>query len=377
MPRPLRIEPVTSRYQRRDWLEMPWKVNVGDPCWVPPLRDTQKKLAGFGHHPVWDNMTGQAYLAMRGPEPVGRILAIDNPTHNEFHEENTGFFGFFECKDDPEAAAGLLKTAEDWLRERGRASARGPFNPAINYEFGVLIDGFDTPPYFLLTHNPPYYQRLIEEAGYGKAHDMYAYRGDVSMLDRVSKDKKLVTVDQMVRERFGVNVRPMDPKRFREEVETFLTIYNQAMVETWGHCPMTRDEVVHFAKDLRQLLVPELARIAEVDGRAVGCVFGLLDYNPRIKEIDGRLFPFGWIKLLRNRRALKRIRLVSTNVLPEYQSWGVGVCLTVSMLKPALDHGVSDCEFSWILESNDLSRKSVEKGGALRYKTWRVFEKTL
>ena len=206
---------------------------------------------------------------------------------------------------------------------------------------------------------------------------MYAYRGDVSMLDRASKDQKMITVDQMVRERFGVTVRPMNPRKFNEEVETFLTIYNQAMVETWGHCPMTREEVVHFGKDLRTLLVPELARIAEVDGKPVGCVFGLLDYNPRIKEIDGRLFPFGWIRLLTDRKSLQRIRLVSTNVLPEYQSWGVGVSLSVSLLQPALDHGVTDCELSWVLETNDLSRKTIEKGGALRYKTWRVFEKGL
>lgn len=377
MPRPLRVEPVASRYQRRDWLELPWKVNGHDPCWVPPLRDTQRLQAGFGHHPIWDTADCQAYLATRGGEPVGRVLAIENRAHNEHSKDRVGFFGFFDCFDDQEAADGLFAAAEGWLRERGLESSRGPMNPAINYEFGTLIDGFETPPYFLLTHNQPHIQRLIETAGYGKAHDMYAYRGDVTMLDEISRDKKMATIDQMVRERFGVTVRGMDTKKFNEEVETFLQIYNQAMVETWGHVPMSRDEVVHFAKDLRQLLVPELARVAEVDGRPVGCVFGLLDFNPRIKQIDGRLFPFGWVRLLANKKELSRIRLVSTNVLPEYQSWGVGVCLTVSMLEPALAHGVTDCEFSWVLESNDLSRKTIEKGGALRYKTWRVFEKGL
>lgn len=374
---PLRVDAVSTRYQRRDWLDMPWMVNVGDPCWVPPLRDMQKRLAGFGRHPVWDNCVGQAFLATRGGAPVGRVLAIENRVHNEHHGERTGFFGFFECADDPEAAAGLQAAAEGWLRGRGLASCRGPMSPAINYEFGVLVEGFDTPPYFLLTHNPPYYGRLLESAGYAKAHDIYAYRGDVSMLDTLSKDTKLITVDRMVRERFGVTVRAMRPERFREEVETFLDIYNRAMVDTWGHVPMTRDEVVHFGRDLRRLLVPELARIAEVEGRPVGCVFGLLDYNPRIKEIDGRLFPLGWVRLLTDRRGLRRIRLVSTNVLPEYQSWGVGVSLSVSLLRPALDHGVTDCEFSWVLETNDLSRKTIEKGGAQRYKTWRVYEKPL
>lgn len=385
MARPLRVVPVTTRYQRRDWLEMPWKTSAFDPNWVPPLRDQQRRLAGFGHHPLWGEATSegnpgaqsQAFLATRGGEPVGRLLAIVNPAHNRFHEDNAGFFGFFECFDDAEAAAALLGAGEDWLRERGRDSVRGPMNPTINYDFGTLIDGFDTPPYFLLTHNPAYYQRLIEGAGYEKAQDFYAYWGDVSMLDAISKDQKMKYIDEMVRERFGVTTRGMNPRRFREEVETFLKIYNESMVEQWGYVPMSREEVVHFAGELRRLLVPELARIAEVDGKPVGVVFGLLDFNPRIKAIDGWLFPFGWAKLIANKKSLSRIRLVSTNVLPEYQSWGVGVCLTVSMLQPALDHGVDSCEFSWVMESNDLSRKTIEKGGARRYKTWRIFEKAL
>lgn len=376
MPNDLAIVPVETRYQRLDWLDLPWKVQGGDPCWIPPLRDQQKRLAGFAAHPIWTECTRQAFLATRGGVPVGRVLAVENPIHNRTHEDRAGFFGFFECFDDQEAADGLLGAAEGWLRGRGLASCRGPMNPAINYELGTLIEGFDTPPYFLLTHNPPYYQRLIERAGYGKAQDLYAYRGDVTMLDAISKDKKLQTIDEMVRDRFGVSVRGMRPGKFDEEIEVFLTIYNRAMAETWGYVPMSREEVIHFGHELKRLLVPDLARIAEVDGKPVGCVFGLLDYNPRIKQIDGRLYPFGWMKLLGNKKELSRIRLVSTNVLPEYQSWGVGVCLTCDMLKPALAHGVTDCEFSWVLESNDLSRKTIEKGGARRYKAWRIFEKS-
>lgn len=368
---------MTTRAMRRDWLELPWKVNRGDPMWVPPLRDVQRRLAGFGRHPAWDGASIAAFLATRGGEPVGRIAAIENRVHNQTHGDKTGFFGFFECFDDEAAAAGLFAAAEAWLARRGLHACRGPMNPTINYELGTLIDGFDTPPYFLLTHNPPYYQRLIESAGYGKGHDLYAYRGDTSMLDRLAHDKKLVTVDEMVRERFGVTVRPMRPKRFADEIETFLTIYNRALTQTWGYVPMSRAEVQHFGADLRRLLVPELARIAEVDGKPVGCVFGLLDYNPRIRAIDGRLYPLGWVRLLRNKTQIRRIRMVSTNVLPEYQSWGVGVTLVVDMLEPCLSHGITDCEFSWVLESNNLSRKTIEKGGAQRYKTWRVFEKAI
>ena len=157
----------------------------------------------------------------------------------------------------------------------------------------------------------------------------------------------------------------------------FLNVYNRALTDTWGYVPLSEREVRVLASELKNLIVPDLARVAEIDGKPIGVVFGLLDYNPRIKAIDGRLFPFGFIKLLYNKRAISRIRLMSTNVLPEYQSLGVGVALARSLLQPALDHGISHCEFSWVLESNHLSRRTIEKSKAIRYKTWRVYDKPI
>jgi GNAT superfamily N-acetyltransferase len=374
---PLTVAPVRTRSERSRFLELPWQMNAQDPCWVPPLRHNQSLLAGFGKHPFYEDAQREVFLATRNGLPVGRIAAVVNGAHNRWHREERGFFGFFECVDDQAVADALFAAAEGWLRERGQTCVRGPMSPSINYELGTLVEGFDTPPYFLLTHNPPYYGRLIEGAGFAKSQDMYGYWADTSMLDNLARDQKMATVDQMVQERFGVCVRPMNTKRFQKEVELFLDIYNQALTKTWGYVPMSRAEVLAFAADLKKLLVPELARVGEVEGKPVGVVLGLLDYNPRIKAIDGRLFPFGFLRLLWNKRSIDRVRIVSTNVLPEYQSWGVGVCLARSMLQPALDHGVTKCEFSWVLESNDLSRKTVEKGGAVRYKTWRVYDKEL
>ncbi len=371
----LKIAPVRSRGQRNAWLNLPWEINEGDACWVPPLRHDQKLRAGFGHHPVWDDAERELWLATRNGKPVGRIAAIQNHAHNRRYKDQVGFFGFFESMEDAEVTAGLLEHAEAWLADRGLTSCRGPMSPTINYELGILVEGFDTPPYFLLTHNPAYYGPLIESAGYAKAQDMYAYRADISMLEKHLQNEKIAMVDRMVKERFGVSVRSLDMRNFEKEIETFLNIYNQSLVDTWGCVPMSRAEVMTFGADLKRLIVPDLARIAEVDGKPVGVMFGLLDYNDRIKAIDGRLFPLGFLKLLGNKRGIDRIRLVSTNVLPEYQSWGVGICVARSLLQPALDHGITACEFSWILETNDLSRKTVEKGGGEHYKTWRVYEK--
>jgi GNAT superfamily N-acetyltransferase len=371
---PVIVEPVRSRIQRQAWLSLPWRISGNDPCWIPPLRQNQKMLAGFGKHPVWDDAECQQFLATRGGNAVGRVAAIVNHAHNRWHEDKVGFFGFFESIGDQAVAHALFEQAEPWLAERGMTSVRGPMNPTLNYELGMLVDGFDTSPYFLTTHNPPYYDRLVSGAGYGKSQDLYGYWGDVSMLETLAANKKMANADTLVRERFGVEVRGMNARNFTAEVEMFLDIYNRALTDTWGYVPMSRGEVHHFAADLKRLIVPELTRIAIIDGKPVGIMFGLLDFNPRIKAIDGRLFPLGFWKLLGNKRKIDRIRLLSTNVLPEYQNWGVGVSLARSILQPALDHGVTACEFSWVLESN---RKTIEKGGARRYKTWRIYDKEL
>ncbi|MEM9185056.1 MAG: N-acetyltransferase [Planctomycetota bacterium] len=374
---PVDIQPVTTGRQRKQFLELPWKINVGDEHWTPPIRDNQKKLCGFARHAFYEDADALPLLATRGGEPVGRLLAIVNHAHNRWSEEKRGFFGFFESVDDQAVSGPLFEHAFGWLRERGMTDVRGPANPAINYEWGLQITGFDTPSFFMMTRNRPYYADLVEAAGFTKAQDLYAFWGDLEMLRNMKNDKKILSLDANIRERFGVTLRMMNRKRFLAEVEMFLNIYNQALAGTWGYVPLSKGEITQLARDLRHLIVPELAIVAEHEGRPIGTMFGLLDYNPRIKQIDGRLFPFGWFTLLRNKRSIKRLRLLSTNVLPEYQGWGVGVVLGVGLLQPALAYGLSEAEFSWVLESNDLSRKTLEKGGAKRYKEYRVYDRVL
>lgn len=373
----IEVVPVSSGKQQKQFLNLPWEINREDPNWMPPLRQNQKLLCGFGKHPFYDAAESQAFLAVRDGRPVGRVLAIVNHAHNEFHDDKLGFFGFFESVDDAEVSGALFDAAAEWLRGKGMDSVRGPADPSINYEWGLLIDGFQTPPYFMMTHNLPYYERLFEDWGLAKSQDLYAFGGDISILKNLKDQKKLMRMDETIRERFGITVRPMDGKRFAQEVETFLRIYNEALTNTWGYVPMSRSELLHMAKDLKHLIVPELAIVAEVEGEPIGVMFGLLDYNPRIKKIDGKLFPFGFMRLLYNKRSIKRIRVVSTNVLPKYQGWGVGLVLALGMVYPGLEYGLEECEFSWVLETNDLSRKTLEKGGAPKYKTYRVYDRAL
>ena len=366
------IQPVETRSQQKRFIHLPWRIYQDDPCWMPPLIMSQEELLGFRKHPFYERSKSQSFLVTRGGRDVGRITAIVNAGHINRYKEQRGFFGFFECDDDTAASRALFQAAGDWLHAQGMTCIRGPANPTLNYECGLLIDGFDTPPFFMMTHNRPWYAHLVEDAGFGKIEDMFAFYGKTSMLDGI--DPKLATMIEGVKERFGVTLRPLDKSRFAEEVRMFLHIYNESLGGTWGFVPLTPGEVDHMAASLKYLIEPELAIVAEVGGKPVGAVFCLLDYNPRIKAIDGRLFPFGFLKLLWNKKAIKRLRAISTNVVPEYQAWGIGLVLMSGLYERFIKWGLEEVEFSWVLESNYLSRRTLERGGAIVTKKYRMYQ---
>lgn len=366
------VKPVTSWSERRAFLGLPWVLYKGDPNWVPPLRMSQKELVGYSRHPFYEKNEVQTFLAWRDGRPVGRIAAIHNRGHNELYKEARGFWGFFESIDDPAVAGGLFDAVRDWFALRSIHLLRGPTNPSLNYECGLLIDGFDSPPTFMMTYNKPYYGALVEGWGFSKSQDLFAYMGHVDMLETL--DQKLSFIVKLATERFNVKLRSMDTTRFTQEVEMFLEIYNSSLPGTWGFVPLSPAEVKHLAKGLKLLIVPELAIAAEVDGKPVGAVFALPDYNPRIKATDGRLFPFGFIKLLWNKRGIRRMRLLSTNVVPEYQRWGIGLVLAAGFVPKVREYGIQEAEFSWVLESNSLSRGTIERGGAKLTKTYRIYD---
>jgi hypothetical protein len=368
----LTVRPVETRGEQRRFIRLPWRIYRDDPCWMPPLVMSQREMLGFDPHPFYERSRSRSFIASRGGVDVGRITAIVNAGHLERYADQRGFFGFFECDDDREAARALFGTARDWLHGQGLRCVRGPANPSLNYECGLLIEGFDTPPFFMMTHNRPWYPSLVEENGFAKVEDLYAFWGQVSMLS--SLDQKLAVMVKGVQERFNVKVRPLDRSRFADEVRMFLDIYNSSLGGTWGFVPLSPGEVAHMAASLKHLIVPELALVAEVDGRPIGTVFCLLDYNPRIRRINGRLFPFGFVRLLWNKRGIKRMRAISANVVPEYQAWGVGLVLLAALVPPVMAWGMEEVEFSWVLESNHLSKRSLERGGAIVTKKYRIYQ---
>jgi GNAT superfamily N-acetyltransferase len=371
----IRIQAVETRRQQKEFLNLPWAFYDQDPYWIPPIRINQAELVGYKRHPFYERARVQTFLAYEDGRVAGRIAAIVNPAHNEQYGDKVGFFGFFESSENPRVAQGLLRAAESWLRDQGLEVARGPCNPSLNYECGLLVEGFDSAPFFMMTYNRPYYGALIEQAGYEKVQDMYAFWGHVNMLEQLDKKLEFVVNESM--RRFNIKTRRLDRKHFHRDVRHFLDIYNRSLVNTWGFVPLSDAELDHMAGSLRHLIVPEMTSFAEVDGKVVGAMFGLLDYNPRIKQIDGKLFPFGFLRLLWNRRAIKRVRLISTNVIPEYQKWGVGLVLVARILPDVLSWGIEEAEFSWVLESNHLSRSTLQRGGAKLNKTYRLYDRRL
>jgi len=371
----LTIIEVQTRRDKKRFLELPWALYRDDPLWIPPLRIDQKELVGYSKCPFYEHNAVQTFLAVQGNKPVGRIAAIDNVGHTQRYNDGVGFFGFFESIDDPEVAAELFQAAEHWLKGRGLTAIRGPVNPSLNHTLGLLIEGFDSSPFFMMTYNPPYYERLIEEYGFRKEQDLYSYWGHVEMLPKIRE--KFAPLSEMIKERCGATTRTLNPKRFQQDVETFLRIYNASLTNTWGFVPMSEAEVKGMAAGLKYLMVPELAVAVEIEGKPVGAAFCLPDYNPRIKAIDGKLFPFGFLRLIMRKDLLKKLRIISTNVLPEYQMHGLGLVLLEALMPKVVDWGIQEGEFSWVLESNTFSRGSLEKGGAIRTKTYRIYQKEI
>jgi GNAT superfamily N-acetyltransferase len=367
------IEPVRSRSQLDRFIRCAWDIYAGDPVWVPPLIMDLKGVLS-PKHPFHRHADVELFTANRGARVVGRVAAIHNRAHTEFSEEPAGFFGLFECVDDLDVARALLSTAEDWLRERGLEIVRGPMNLSTNDELwspGVLIDGFDTPPAVMMGHTPPYYARLIEACGYGKSKDLLAYWIDRSRLTRLERSANRLL------SRSGVRMRPLNKRRLKEEVDIIQDIYNEAWEHNWGFVPMSAEEIQHLAKQLGPVVNPNLCAIAFIGEEPVAFALALPDFNQALKHVNGRLLPFGILKLLWYKRRIDAARTLTLGVKREHRHKGLDALLILHLFREGAREGFLHGECSWILEDNTSMRHGLERLGARVYKTYRVFEKKL
>ncbi len=368
----LLVESVRTWWQRRQFIQLPWTIYRGDPHWSPPLLGNHKEMLNYSQSPFYDDAEIQTFLAKRNDVLVGRIAAIINHAHNRRYQEQRGFFGFFECEDNQETAFALFDAVKRWLGERKISVVRGPANPSMNHECGLLVDGFDSAPTFMNTYNPRYYAALIEGCGFRKSQDLYAFCKRTGPLAEVIA--KRASVVHRCQKRFNIQLRSLNVRNFKADVRLFLEMFNRAYENVWGFVPLSSAEMDHMAQGLKALIVPELTTIAEVDGRAVAAVFAVLDYNPRIKAIGGRLFPFGFIRLLANRRSIKRIRVISAQVEPEFQGRGLAPVMVTHLLPAIQARGIEEVEFSTVIESNQLSYATLRQIGAAITKTYRMYD---
>lgn len=371
---PVTIEPVRTRAGRRRFIRSAWPIYEHDPNWVPPLISDVRNALDPRKHPFHRHADVELFTASRGGRTAGRIAAIINHAHNEFHDDRVGFFGLFESVDDMSVAAALLRHAESWLERQGMDVVRGPMNLSTNDELwgpGVLIEGFERPPAVMMGHSPPYYADLLEAAGYTKSRDLLAYWIDPSRERRVWR-----SADRLI-ERNRIRIRPLDLRRLNDEVAIIREIYNAAWERNWGFVPMTDAEINHLASQLRPVVNPELCAIAYVADEPAGFALALPDYNQVLRRLNGRLLPFGILKLLWYRRSIDAARTLTLGVKPQFRHKGLDGLMIMSLFQAGAAIGIRSGECSWILEDNAPMRHVLERMNARAYKTYRVFEKRI
>jgi GNAT superfamily N-acetyltransferase len=371
----LSIRPVHSRRELDAFIKVPFRLYRDEPHWVPPLIFERKQHLNRRKNPFFEHARAEYFLAERDGRVVGRITAQVDDNFQAFQDNKWGFFGFFECEDDAEAAALLLDTAEQWLRARGCDRMVGPFDFTSNDECGVLIEGHERTPLILLPWTHRYYPALLEGAGLGKAMDLLMWELRIEGKDDVHP--MIWEVADKVESVHGIVCRPMRKRDIEAEVSRFMEIYNSAWEKNWGFVPLTEHEVRHYAKQLKPILSEDWAFIAEKDGEVVGAALSLPDYNEVLIHLNGRLLPFGWAKALYWQRRISRVRVFALGVKREWQMAGVAARFYQMHFESAERTPIKWGEMGWILETNKAMNRAMEGMGGKVVRRLRLYEREI
>ncbi len=375
MPK-IEVVQVESPSQLRQFIVYPNELYKGQTNYVTPLLMERREFFDFEKNPFYKSAKAKLFLAVRDGEVCGRIATCVNYNHNEYHHEKVGFFGFFDTPDDYEIASMLLKVAMITLKKEGMEKMRGPMNFSTNHEIGFLVEGFDRPPTVMMTWNLPYQPRLAEKFGLKKVMDLIAFL--ITKEDLIS-DRVMRVVDRL-KKRADITLRPLNLKDYDNEVKRMLTVYNQAWANNWGFVPMDEAEFFHTAKNLRQIVDPELVFIAEHKGEPVAFSIALPDINQALIHMDGTLFPLGMLKLLwhtKIRNKIDCLRLITMGVIPQFQKRGIDLIFYTSTFNRGIERGYKWAELSWILEINELMCRGAQDMGGKPYKKYRIMEMPL
>jgi hypothetical protein len=375
----VRLEPVVGKKGLRKFIALTRHVYAGDPTWVQPLTFERLDHLDQSKNPFLRAIEARYWIAYLGDVAVGRISAQINRRHLERHNDATGHFGFLDAVDDPQVFSALLGTAEAWLQENGLQRIAGPFNLSINDESGLLIEGFDTPPSMMMPHARPYYRKRVEALGYTKAKDLIAYDVDATTPWPAATQRLIARVEQMP----GIRIRPLDMRRYQQEIRSIVAIFNDAWADNWGFVPFGEDEAGHLAKSIRPLVTADSFAIGELDGEPVGMTVTLPNLNEVIAGLDGRLLPFGWLQLLWRLkvRGVRSGRMPLMGIAKRLQGTTRGAALALGMIERIRRHyrdlGYRHGELSWVLEDNRQVQAVIGAIAAVPYKRYRVYEKML
>jgi len=384
----LHISPVKNEADMMEFISLPWDVYRDNPYWVPPLVSERRDFHNKDKNPFFEHAQVAYFIARRGAKVVGTIASFTNENYNQFQDINTGFFGFFEVLDDAEAAAALLRTAEEWAKEAGHDTILGPAQFTTNDEVGLLVDSFDDAPRVLMTYNPPRYMDYIEQAGFQKAMDLWAFALQLEDFMENIPPKLLRVVDK-IKKRHNFEIRPLNMKDFDNEVELFKRVYNKSWEKNWGFVPMTDAEINHLAKDLKDIIDPDLTFFVEKEGEVVGVSLSLPDLcqpllraypkpgTPNLLSMLKLVWYWKVLPIFSPDSRLKWLRAFALGVLPEFRGSGVDALMYIETAKAASAKGYKLVEMSWILENNDMMNRSIRLMGGEVYKTYRMYEKRL
>ncbi len=376
---PISIRPVASAADRRAFVDFAWRVYRDDPAWVPPLKSEVHGLIDSGKNPWFGHARAQLWLAESDGSVAGRISAQVDDLVQTHMAPGTGQWGMFEALDE-DTAAGLIATAEDWLRQQGMTRALGPISISIWDEPGLEIEGFAEPPTVMMGHHRPEYRGWIEAAGYSKAKDLLTYAVDIANWSDPLTDRLVATGDRNPR----IRIRKVDKSRFDNDARIILNLLNDAWSANWGFVPLTEAEIAYAGKKLKPIIYEDLVRIAELDGAAVAFMLTLPDINELTADLDGKLLPFGWAKLLWRLRKprVRRVRVPLMGVASQLHHSRIATQLAFMLIEhirraAVANYGATHGEFGWILEDNKGMVSIAQLPGAEVNHVYRIFEKAL
>jgi len=368
------VKKVSSKSELNQFIKFPWKIYKDDKHWVPPLLMEQKTLLDKQKNPFFKIADAEYFLAYRENEIVGRIAAIKNDMHLKYHNDDSGQFGFFECINDQKVANALFDEAAKWMKDIGLKNMNGPANPSSNDIYGMLVEGFDDSPRLLMPYNPEYYVNLCEEFGMKKGKDLFAWK---IVNEKLMESEKLRRGQELVRKRYNLKISQLDMKNFQKDLEKFKYVYNKAWAPNWGFVPLTEEQIDAMAKDMKPLAEPSLVLFGEIEGKLIGAALVMLDYNFIFRQMNGKLFPFNFIKLFTQKKKIKWARILTLGIIPEYQKKGLDTIFYWEIVNRAAEIGIRLGEASWVLEDNDMMNRGLELMNAERYKRYRIWEKEI